>query len=264
MITTPEPIVNTSTNGFTLIQYTGGLVITRSLNQRFWCYFIPYFLYVYYTSAHEIDAEYARDSPTHEIRSLEMSAHEIDTHNTSAHEMHWHPWDWHTRFTYTIRVHTRLEPTRLTHTKWVCTPTPTTPIDNSSTTKTYATYTPTTSALTTPPHQPTSPSHGPPGCLDTNDLSRPNNYATPCFLTQTPPSSTWDSSDLSSAWSPRILGYHHQYQSRDSDPPHQQQPEQTPPLTPIHVNDIDIMSYLEYLGEIRKHGNHLSDLDNSL
>ena len=64
---------------------------------------------------------------------------------------------------------------------------------------------------------------------------------------------SFGSPDLSSAWSPRILGYHnhhHQFQSNDYEHLHLHQPDQTLPLTPIHVNDM--MSYLEYLRVIRE------------
>ena len=69
-----------------------------------------------------------------------------------------------------------------------------------------------------------------------------------------PPSPTPDSLNLSTAWSPRIMGYHdHTFQSADDEHLHHLQ-QQTLPFTPIQLNDM--MSYLDYLNELRENEQH--------
>ena len=68
-------------------------------------------------------------------------------------------------------------------------------------------------------------------------------------FTTTPNTNKNDSTTLSAAWSPKILGYHHH------PPEHLTTLEQTIPFTPTNMNQFLSYICIDYLEEIRNHGN---------
>ena len=79
-------------------------------------------------------------------------------------------------------------------------------------------------------------------------------FTTPITTPKAPTTDTPDTPTLSAAWSPKILGYH----LPQSEKNHTMDSEQTIPFTPTNMHQF--LSYIDYIGEIREHGNPIFNL----
>ena len=103
---------------------------------------------------------------------------------------------------------------------------------------------------------PTLPLEWSPKILGHQQPTRQYPSHSPSFTTPptTPNTTKNDSTTLSAAWSPKILGYHHHPHQSE----HLKTSDQTIPLTPTNMNQF--LSYIDYIEDIREHGNPIYDL----